>query len=189
MFDKDDKLFTNEKSFKTGAWLQNPADKFYLYSEGYKQAGILIYNHVVNNPDKNNTLVYPIIYVFRQYAELQLKELITLGYRYLGLWDKTFPDSHDLGGLWAIYRKNILPQVDRSINNEILDRVECLIQEFHREDPNSCNFRYPVTKGRVRKPSLHRQTVDLETFMAVMKKLIVFFEWQWDMIAAYTDSK
>lgn len=182
IIDKKDKLFINEKSFETGAWLQNPADKFYLYSEGYKQAGNIIYAHVKNIGD-NNTLVYPIVFVFRQCLELKLKELITLGYRHLAIFDQTFPNNHNLVCLWVIYRKKILPKIDSSINSEMLDGVERLIQEFQREDTNSSNFRYPIKKGLDRKPSLQCQTLDLENFLVAINKLIAFFDWQWDMIA------
>lgn len=98
-----------------------------------------------------------------------------MGYSHLKRYDQTFPYSHNLVCLWAIYRKEILPQIDSNINSEILDRVEDLILEFQREDPNSFNYRYPITKGRDRKPTLQRQTVDLENFFAVMNNLITFF--------------
>lgn len=186
---KKDKLFKDEDDFGTGAWLKNPADKFFLYSEGYKEAGNRIYEFCIGNPFYNNTLIYPFIFNYRQFIELRIKELLIMGYKYLGDSISDFPDEHSLIKLWGIYRNELLPNITTTIEVEILDNVEKLIIEFHNEDPKSMYFRYPVTRAPKRMPSLTRTTIDMANFKIVIDKLIYFFDWQWDMISQYEDYK
>lgn len=74
---KTDKIFKEESSPSTGAWIANPADKKFLYSEGYKEAALSIIEKCKESGFWNNILVYPLIFLFRHYLELRLKELIT----------------------------------------------------------------------------------------------------------------
>ena len=58
---QEDKLFIEENNSEYGAWLRNPANKFFLYSEGYKEAGKQLFEFCINNKFYSNTLVYPLI--------------------------------------------------------------------------------------------------------------------------------
>ena len=76
---KDDKLFIDETDSSKGAWIKNPAGGFFLYSEGYKNAGNLLLDKCLEQGSDNytrNSLVYPMIFNYRQYIELTLKNLI-----------------------------------------------------------------------------------------------------------------
>jgi hypothetical protein len=187
--DNKDKLFKDEEDLKTGAWLDNPTNKFFLYSEGYKEAGKRLYEYCIENPFYNNSLIYKLIFNYRQFIELRLKELIIMGYKYLDDDENDFPDEHSLLKLCNIYRNKILPNIDKTIEDEFLDNVERIITEFNKEDPKSMSFRYPVTRAPERKASLNRSTVDIKNFKDVVDKLIYFFNWQWDMISHYEDLK
>lgn len=186
---KTDVLFRDEVDMNTGAWLKNPANKFFVYSEGYREAGEKLYQFCIENPFYNNTLVYPLIFNYRQFFELRLKELILMGRKYLEVIDADFPDEHSLLKLWNIYRNELLPHIESSIDKDELDNVERIISQFNTEDPKSMSFRYPVSKAPERKESLNRRTVDLENFKNVIDKLIYFFDWQWDMISHYEDMR
>lgn len=182
-----DKLFAEEKSPDVGAWLKNPANKFFLYSEGYKKAGDNLQEYCVENPFYSNSLVYPMVYTYRQYIELRLKELIVMGNKFNDI-NNDFPDEHSLLKLWNIYRNQILPNIEK-IDKEILDNVERIIAEFNSEDPKSMSFRYPLSKGPNREANITRDTIDLKNFRTVIDKLADFFSWQWEMISHYTDMK
>ena len=184
---KADSIFREEKSPDYGAWLKNPANKFFLYSEGYKEAGKKLWEFCIENRFYSNILIYPLVFNYRQFLELRLKELIIMGYKYLDS-DKDFADEHSLIKLWNTYRYEILPNIE-TIEKDILDNVERIISQFNTEDPLSMSFRYPVTRGPNRKESLNRDTIDLNNFKNVIDKLIYFFDWQWDMISHYEDLK
>jgi hypothetical protein len=182
-----DSIFKDEVSPDYGAWLKNPANKFFLYSEGYKEAGKKLWEFCIENHFYSNTLIYPLVFNYRQFLELRLKELIIMGYKYLDS-EEDFADEHSLVKLWNTYRNKILPEVE-NIDKNILDNVERIICQFNTEDPQSMSFRYPVTRGPNRKESLNRDTIDLNNFKTVIDRLIYFFDWQWDMISHYEDLK
>lgn len=182
-----DVIFKDEVSHDYGAWLKNPANKFFLYSEGYKKAGEMLWTFCNENKFYSNTLIYPLIFTYRQFLELRLKELIIMGYRYLNA-NKDFADEHSLMKLWLTYRNEILNSIE-NIDSKILDNVENIISQLNTEDPKSMCFRYPVTRGPNRKESINRETIDLLNFKEVIDRLIYFFDWQWDMISNYDDLK
>jgi hypothetical protein len=182
-----DEIFKDELSPVYGAWLKNPANKFFLYSEGYKKAGEMLWTFCNENKFYANTLIYPLVFTYRQFLELRLKELIIMGYKYLDT-EKDFPNEHNLKILWQTYRNEIL-NLTENIDSKILDNVENIIFQFNTEDPNSMCFRYPVTRGPNRKGSINRETIDLLNFKDVIDRLIYFFDWQWDMISHYEDLK
>lgn len=185
--DKNDRLFQPEENFFKGAWISNPHDKFVMYSEGYKKAAEVLYSFCKGNSFFNNTVVYPIVFLYRHFLELRLKELIVMGYSYLDMV-KDFPNNHNLLNLWNLYRNEILVNVE-DFDKDALNNVERLIKEFNQIDGNSFSFRYPVDTSKERKPSLSIDTIDLENFSKVMEKLIYFFDWQKDIFYHYIDLK
>ena len=90
-----DIIFKDELSQDYGAWLNNPANKFFLYSEGYKKAGKMLWTFCFENKFYSNTLIYSLVFTYWQFLELKLKELIIMGYRFLNA-EKDFADVHSL---------------------------------------------------------------------------------------------
>ena len=185
-----DTLFQEETNPRYGAWIKNPADKFFLYSQGYLTAANMLYASIEAESFHQNVLVYPMIFNYRQFLELRLKELTIMGNAFLGR-EKDFRDVHSLKSLWDEYRNEILIGISK-IDEATLDNVERLIKEFEREDPQSMNYRYPVQKlpkqgtGLAsRKESLSRDTLDLKNFKSSMDKLVHFLDWQWELIANF----
>ena len=74
-----DKLFADNKDF----WQLNACiDKFNgiaAYASGYLEAAKLLARIVIYAQRHMDTLVYPIIYLYRHYLEIQLKDLIRTG--------------------------------------------------------------------------------------------------------------
>jgi hypothetical protein len=182
-----DVLFQEEKDSEFGAWVKNPTDKFFLYSQGYLKAANLIYASIEESAVFQNTLVYPMIFNYRQFLELRLKELSFIGNRYLGI-DKDFKEVHFLKELWNEYKDNILSKLEPDLDPALLENVERLIDEFETEDPNSMNYRFPhkkLAKGAspsTREESLSRQTLDLKNFKATIDKLIHVLDIRWEVM-------
>lgn len=132
-----------------------------------------------------NTLVYPMIFNYRQFLELRLKELSFIGNKYLGR-EKDFKEVHFLKDMWNEYKNDILSELEPNIDTALLGNVERLIDEFEAEDPNSMNYRFPhqkLAKGAapsIRKESFSRQTLDLKNFRATIDKLIHFLDIRWE---------
>lgn len=184
---KEEKLFQSEVSSDTGAWLAVPANKFFLYSEGYKNAGDALFNYCIANPFYNNTIVYPLVFTYRQFIELRLKELIMMGNK-LNDIDKDFPDEHNILRLWKMFRNEIYSKIAQE-DRAIFDNSEKVIEQFTTEDSQSMNFRYPLTGGAIRRDSLKRETIDLINLKAVIDRLYNFLTSIWDELSHYEDMK
>lgn len=86
-------------------------------------------------------LVYPIVFLYRQYIELFLKNLINKGNAIRDLkMDR--PNHHKIDLLWLTLKKLL----DNKIHKEY-DLVEHVISELAEADPASLNFRYPTDKN------------------------------------------
>jgi len=91
--------------------------------------------------------VYPIAFLYRQYLELRLKELILIGSALLDK-DTKVPTTHNLVSLWRLARPNIEAVWPGSETNEYLNLVEERLKELCDLDSGSHAFRYPEdTKG------------------------------------------
>jgi hypothetical protein len=115
--------------------------KWDWYADGYKKAGDLLVEFVAATQSHQDILVFPVVFNYRQYLELRLKELLMLCSYYL---DHKFelPTHHDLKKLW----EQLLPKLQQLDKETNWDGVGYVILEFHKTDIGSFAFRYPVLK-------------------------------------------
>lgn len=142
---RGDKLFTSEGSdWWNKACLTHFSDGWWIYAAGYKLGADLLVQYVTETHKNQDRLIYPIVFLYRQYLELRLKELIKNGSTIIEE-SSDIPMHHDIFRLWVTCRKifeNIWPDGD----TDDLDSVEECIREFNKIDPSSTAFRYPVDK-------------------------------------------
>jgi hypothetical protein len=144
-------LFTS-KSFPDPDWYLNAVlhispDKWDAYAEGYKKAADIIVQYIINNNRDQDYLIFPVVFLYRHYLELRLKELIVVSSRLLD-HDVSVPTHHDLVSLWKQVRPN-LEQVWPEQEKHVLDKVEERLKELSEADLRSFGFRYPIdTKGQ-----------------------------------------
>ena len=86
---------TSLRDLLGGGWIR--------YAEGYRRAAALMVEYVSQRNRDQDFLVFPIVFCYRQYLELQMKHLIREGSRLLDL-DDDFALSHDLLKLWTACR-------------------------------------------------------------------------------------
>ncbi len=104
---------------------------------------------------KRNFTVFPIIFLYRHYIELRLKEIILNNWEFLERV-KSFPSGHDIYKLWNICRA-CLKETDKLVDpgfaqsreyvEQIIgayDALETDLNKFAEIDPDSQHFRYPV---------------------------------------------
>ena len=103
---KDDKdIFTA----RTSDWWNNACLNFahdrsswYGYYEGYKNAGDILVRYVDKQKSDQDTLVFPIVFMYRHYLELILKEINRMSSIVL---EKDCLKTHDLDILWNVDKK------------------------------------------------------------------------------------
>lgn len=139
-------LFTS-KAFPDPDWYLNARlhvthENWDVYAEGYKRAGDILVQYVIDKRRDQDFLVYPIVFLYRQYLELRLKELILVGSRLLDL-NAERPTTHNLLPLWERVRPIIEEVWPDSQTNSYLDVTEERLRELCNVDPGSYAFRYP----------------------------------------------
>jgi hypothetical protein len=120
-------------------WYQD----WHRYSAGYLEAAQATLAHLKEHPRQRDFLVYPVVFLFRHYLELRLKEII-LRAGLLQAEDEKITRDHGLLNLWNRAR----PRIERAFPNDDrtpLDRIEGVIKEIDALDSDSMRFRYPVT--------------------------------------------
>lgn len=147
----------------------------YLYEEGYKRAADLLVEGARSEitPDP---LLYPIVFLYRQYLELKLKSLLNSI-----PWEEDSEASkalgqHNLRALWEILKGSVIPKVWPEVLTEFVEAVDNCIGEFEREDAGSYAFRYPEDKGGCRQTVQNLRSVDLSNFSKVMGKIANFLD-------------
>jgi len=104
---------------------------------------------------KRDFTVFPVIFLFRHYIELRLKEIILNNWEFLERV-KPFPKGHDIYKLWNICR-DCMKETDKIVDSgfaqsrdyveQIIgayDDLEADLNKFAEIDPDSQYFRYPV---------------------------------------------
>lgn len=159
----------------------------YPHIEGYKQAADQIFKRI-GDEDRflgKGFLVLPMVFLYRHFVELSLKDIIALG-NYLENDESTYPTNHKLGELWKLARE-LLVGIGQGCTDEDLDAMEALIGQLDSIDPGSLAFRYPVTKDW--RPSLLNTAFNLEQFREGIEKMTSFFEGARMMLSVYKDHK
>ena len=180
---KGDKLFISIPH--EGRWLPSGIKDIFNLSEGYRLSAVSLYQEIKKNEWINKQyLSSAMIFSFRQFLEVRLKELIYIGKREL-FEDPQFKATHSLEDLFQTYTKEVLPKADPSFDKEMVSIVNKLIHEFNFIDPKSMSFRYPVDKEL--NPNHNLPNFDIDNFKEVMDKLANFFDSQLEILQMLED--
>ena len=182
-----DTIFAHSPDWHTDAQIESSAGDWYAYTLGYRRAGDLLVQQIDQAPSHQELLVYPILFLYRHYLELQMKHITAEG---RSLLDKgySFPTGHSLNALWSVCCP-ILEQVFPESTPDDTLVVAQLIAEFHSIDPQSITFRYPTDKnGAISVPPGLRR-INLTNLSSIMAKLEAFFGGAATGISVYFDTK
>ena len=183
---KREQIFRSNIDWWHNACLSYYPDQLDMHALGYKHAGDFLAQHVIKTRRHQDVLVYPLVFLYRQYLELQLKELIKAGSL---LIDKSqgFHKHHKIDVLWRHCRK-ILKEAYAEDCSEDFDAVEDCIKQFSEHDPTSTAFRYPIDeKGKKSLPGLIH--INLKNFSEIMDNLASLLDAARTGISYYLDIK
>lgn len=178
MLTNEDRLFIPESNGTH--WLPNGTNGFLNISEGYKKAAIYIYNEIKKDEWINKPFIAcAMVFCFRQFLEVRLKELIYFGKKELAK-EPNFKKVHNLETLFEDYVSEVLPLLDRNYDSELINIVRNIMRDFDSKDPHSMSFRYPVDKNL--QATLTIPNFDIDNFKKVMDKLSIFLDEQLKLI-------
>ncbi|MCK9617495.1 MAG: hypothetical protein M0R21_06620 [Lentimicrobiaceae bacterium] len=171
----------------------NNDQALFLIAEGYKNASIELLDKLLNDNKINwlklDSLIYPIVFLFRHHLEIIIKDTI----RFENITDGNsfsdeigFPTEHSLIDLWKDLRPKIEKRYisyDENLKNDCIETnnaVENMISEIDNLDKGSYSFRYPFNKpnrgNNEVNYSLPQITIGLKNLKNNMIKLINYFD-------------
>lgn len=169
----EDKLFDTAEDWWNNACLNLMNDAWTSYVIGYKQAADILVTHIKENRRVQDTLVYPVVFLYRQYLELAIKNLIQKG-RKLQDGNETIPQGHKIHELWKVCEK-IFDDVAPDDSVEEIKQINRLISEFCSIDPKATAFRYPEdTDGTPSLPGITH--INIRNVGDVMAKISVILD-------------
>jgi hypothetical protein len=142
---------------------------------GYREAADQLVIGSAQHSYTRNKFVYPIIFLYRQAIELNLKYMLMAYGPFAGVAPSF--RSHNLTELWARFvRMAEILMTDLSASDKLtMKHVERQILEFERIDPRSDALRFAHdTQGKA--ITVPISTVDLEDLRAVIAGIIDFLE-------------
>ncbi len=152
------KLFIQGEDWHNNAmlgWTHFPWD---IYAAGCKDAADALIWALSERKASLDSLIYPLVFLYRQGLELQLKLILPLARRLAGK-EAVVDHQHGLMPLWSELRQH-LEQLKPHEDDKELPAIEDFIRQLDTVDPGSFAFRYPTTKrGEVSLPELRHVNV------------------------------
>jgi hypothetical protein len=166
------------------AWIPQTVGQWHLYAEGYREAAERVYESW--RAQRLDYLVFPLVFLYRHYVELRLKQLLQSSARLLEL-PRDWQCNHQIDNLWHVLAP-LLRRISPDGRERDLQNAERLVIELATRDPYSFEFRYPETReGRRHLADLER--LDVVKFCDAMRKLSGFLEGASMQISVYLQDR
>jgi hypothetical protein len=150
----DDDLLAEDPDWWFVACLNFQKGDWYGYTEGFKEATNVMFQHIAHTHTHQDLLVFPFALCWRHHIELVLKKLIIDLKIWLGETGD-FRPTHSIDGLWKEAR--LLLERWGHASDDDLHNVEKVLAQLHQLDPTAEHFRYPLLRsGSPTLPSLGR---------------------------------
>lgn len=177
----------------------------HAYKKGFRIGALRLAEKVCSDYSDQDLLIYPIVYLYRHYLELVLKEIFRSASR-LVCHDITPEQDENLGKhglkpLWSMIEPLLGPVCVQTGHDQIpqadVDGIRSYIEQFHNHDPDGQRFRYATIK--VKKPNAPKGTkehkrslkkelslINIRTFAVNTEKLADYLDglsyWLADMV-------
>lgn len=181
----DNRLFRFDRDAINNACLNYAWTNLEAICHGYLKAAEALADHVITTGNGQDTLVYPIAFLYRHFVELRLKEAIEYGGRILHE-DVTVPQDHRLLNLWHI-AKRFLARIEPAADKKSVGAIERGVRDLDRIDPESVSFRYSRTK-KGKNPLEGLRYINIRVLRDEMKVLTDLLEGLSCMLHDYFDA-
>lgn len=142
-----------------------------FHAQGYRKAADVLLRRFLDDPvgtaNERDSLVLPILFLFRHYLEIRFKDLIVYGLALSGK-KAQWRHGHDLPALWVEVKLVCEAVYGQSLARQ-LEKIEVCVAELSRLDPDSTAFRYPRdSKG---KPMFEHLVIGLGHLHAALSEI------------------
>ena len=152
-------------------------ERLYRMKKAFKTSADMLVSQSEENTHERSNLVWPIVFCYRQYIELSLKDMIAAhGSKVVPQIKPNWVD-HTLLPLWKSYKRLIeATLVETSVDDlPEITAVEACIQQFNQIDEGSYTFRYPTdTEGN--QTNIPLRSIDLWHLRNVMEGIYLYLD-------------
>jgi len=181
-----DRVFAPATTWEHSACLNGFPNVWAFYALGYKRAADILVGEFAEMSRGRDPLVFPIVFLYRQFLELSLKDLIRQARCYLEC-STAFPAMHELDKLWRKFC-SLLSEINSDAVTDEMRQIERLIDEFCAIDPISQAFRYPEDKqGNPSLPNMN--DINVVNVRDVVSKMALLLECVDAMVEQYQSAK
>lgn len=168
-----EKLFRWDEDYHFNACLNWYSPTLATVARSYKEGADALAQAVRKGDATLDTVILPIVFLYRQYIELSLKDAVETARAVKGK-EAGYPKRHNLKDLWAEAKDLIRQHYGANTPPEI-DYIDPCIEEFHEHDPESFSFRYPTDKkGNLNLRGLNY--INLRNLYETMERIASFLE-------------
>lgn len=169
------------------------SNKWESYATGYRIAAEVLARKVLDEMNNRDTLIFPIVFLYRHYLELRFKEIIEQGCLLVDE-SSNLKKHHDLFELWKEV-KRLIATIWPESPPQSFYKVDKVITDFCSVDRLSDGFRYPIKKnGENTLNGIKR--INLRNFYEAMQPVVeilegitfgisVYQDFKWEMIREY----
>lgn len=182
-----DAPFTSEGIWTEQASTDSFGAGFWPRVIGFKRAADILVEHTLERRHDRDFVVYPIVFSYRHFLELTVKELAYMVRIARCDPNAKRPFGHTLGRPWDELRSFASEYPDVT-DPDALSVVDSVISEFERVDPGSFAFRYGVSGTGEQLIPDDLKTIDLRNLMGVMNRTESYFDGYEGWLSALLDS-
>ena len=113
----------------------------------YKESADALVESAIARRAVLDVVLFPILFLYRHYLELELKNLVMIHRKLLGA-DPDYPQHHSLKALWDEAKTGIREDYGADCPVEV-DYLDSCIDELNAHDPASFSFRYPRDRKKL----------------------------------------
>jgi hypothetical protein len=171
---EQDTLFAPATGGDNDALLSEDVDsRFFRMVDGYKRAADALVDAAAADPRNRDSLVYPIVFCYRHYLELVIKETISRYGPRVDINPDWLWQKHDITKLWGQFIL-LLERCGIGSAGEYTAQVGYCVAEFSNIDERSFSFRFPTDRAG-KALSLNLSELDLTNLKDVKKGVSNYF--------------
>lgn len=168
-----------KEDWKLNACIEHWGDVDWAYKIGFYDAAFQLTESMCQKPSDQDTMVYPILYLYRHHIEILLKSIVRLSVELLdeqvsGRMRKKL-EQHDLQPLWCMIESKLNPICEcaksKPIPPEDIEGVRAYMQQLNDHDPKGVSFRYGRERDMSRTIRDDVVRINIRSFAICMEKL------------------
>lgn len=166
------------------ACVEHWGDVNWSYKKGFRRAACQLADRMIEKPEDQDSIVYPIVYLYRHHIELLLKDILRNSFFLvscpLSSKEEKALKNHALSPLWAPITSHLPSICEKAGQNAIpvedIRGVGSYLKQMDSLDYSGQSFRYARDKGHKRSLPESLKHINIGVFSIRMEQLSSYLE-------------